>query len=209
MRQSEYMRTIARAVGRSQAAVRSLIAKSGGVRPVVPTEWSEARLSMTEREEISRGIAGGISARQIAAGLGRAPSTISREIAVNGGRTAYRCCEAEASARLRARRPKSAKLAACRPTASGSRGQTREALVTRADRRLVARRPSPTIRRCEVSHETIYMSLFVQGRGAGLRHELFRFVYTRGQAIRRPKGSRRATGPGCDQRHGDDLGTPG
>ena len=82
----EYMRPIARAIGRSSNAVRDLIAKTGGVRPLVPTEWSEARLSLAEREEISRGIAGGRSARQIAAGLGRAPSTISREIAVNGGR---------------------------------------------------------------------------------------------------------------------------
>ena len=77
----EYMRPIARAIGRSQRSVRALIAKTGGVRPLVPTEWSEARLSLAEREEISRGIAGGISARQIAVTLGRAPSTISREIA--------------------------------------------------------------------------------------------------------------------------------
>jgi hypothetical protein len=53
----EYMRPIARAVGRSQAAVRSLIAKTGGVRPLVPTDWSDLRLSLAEREVISRGIA--------------------------------------------------------------------------------------------------------------------------------------------------------
>jgi hypothetical protein len=69
----EYMRPIARAIGRSSNAVRDLIAKTGGVRPLVPTEWSDARLSLAEREEISRGIAQGISARQIAGGLGRAP----------------------------------------------------------------------------------------------------------------------------------------
>lgn len=84
----EYMRPIARAIGRSQGAVRDLIAKTGGVRPLDPTEWSEARLSLTEREEISRGVAGGESARQIAARLGRAPSTISRELKANGGRDA-------------------------------------------------------------------------------------------------------------------------
>src|ERR1700692_4518334 len=102
----EYMRPIARAVGRSQAAVRSLIAKTGGVRPLVATDWSDLRLCLAEREVISRGIAAGTSARQIAASLGRSPSTIAREIAANGGRTRYRCCEAETSARRRARRPK-------------------------------------------------------------------------------------------------------
>jgi hypothetical protein len=63
-----------RSIGRSQASVRELILKSGGVRPVAPTVWSEARISLTEREEISRGLATGLSMRQVAAALGRAPS---------------------------------------------------------------------------------------------------------------------------------------
>jgi IS30 family transposase len=189
----EYMRPIARAVGRSQAAVRSLIAKTGGVRPLVPTEWSEARLSLAEREEISRGIAGELSARQIAAGLGRAPSTISREIAANGGRTDYRCCEAEASARLRARRPKPAKLARCRKlrTVVEAKLEKHWSPQQIADWLPTAFPDNPEMR---VSHETIYMSLFVQGRGA-LRHELFRCLRQR-QAIRRPKGTRLPTGKG-------------
>src|SRR5580704_10731613 len=108
----EYMRPIARAVGRSQGAVRDLIAKTGGVRPLVPTEWSDARLSLVEREEISRGIAGGESLRHIALRLDRAPSTVSREVTANGGRVAYRACDAHTLARLGARRPKAAKLAA-------------------------------------------------------------------------------------------------
>ena len=62
----QYMRPIARAIGRSSGAVRDLIAKTGGVRPLAPTEWSDARLSLVEREEISRGIAGGESLRHIA-----------------------------------------------------------------------------------------------------------------------------------------------
>src|SRR5260370_28849486 len=90
----EYMRPIARAVGRSQAAIRALIGRSGGVRPLAPTEWSGARLSLLEREEISRGIAGGKSARHIALGLGRSPSTVSREINANGARSSYRACKA-------------------------------------------------------------------------------------------------------------------
>jgi IS30 family transposase len=189
----EYMRPIARAVGRSQAAVRSLIAKTGGVRPLVPTEWSEARLSLSEREEISRGIAGELSAREIAAGLGRAPSTISREIAANGGRTGYRCCEAEASARLRARRPKPAKLARCRKlrTVVEAKLEKHWSPQQIADWLPTAFPDDPEMR---VSHETIYMSLFVQGRGA-LRHELFRCL-RQGQAIRRPKGTRLPTGKG-------------
>lgn len=189
----EYMRPIARAVGRSQASVRNLIAKTGGVRPVVPTEWSEARLLLAEREEISRGIAGGISAREIAAALDRSPSTISREIAANGGRARYRCCEAEASARLRARRPKPAKLARCRKlrTVVEAKLEKRWSPQQIADWLPEAFPDDPEMR---VSHETIYMSLFVQGRGA-LRHELFRCL-RQGQAIRRPKGTRLPTGKG-------------
>jgi hypothetical protein len=61
----QYMRPIARAIGRSSGAVRDLIAKTGGVRPLVPTEWTDARLSLVEREEISRGIAGGESGAAI------------------------------------------------------------------------------------------------------------------------------------------------
>ena len=109
----EYMRPIARAIGRSQGSVRYLITKTGGVRPLAPTEWSDARLSLMEREEISRGIAGGESLRRIALRLGRAPSTVSREVAANGGRLSYRACDAHTLARLGARRPKAAKLAVC------------------------------------------------------------------------------------------------
>jgi transposase, IS30 family len=189
----EYMRPIARAVGRSQAAVRALIARTGGVRPLVPTDWSDLRLSLAEREVISRGIAAGSSARQIAASLGRAPSTISREIAANGGRTRYRCCEAEISARRRARRPKSAKLAAC--------PRLRRAVEAKLEKRWSPQQIAdwlpgafPEDPEMRVSHETIYMSLFVQGRGA-LRHELHRCL-RQGQAIRRPKGKRLPTGKG-------------
>jgi transposase, IS30 family len=189
----EYMRPIARAVGRSQAAVRSLIAKTGGVRPLVPTDWSDVRLSLAEREVISRGIAAERSARQIAASMGRSPSTISREIAANGGRSGYRCCEAETSARRRARRPKSAKLAACprlRRTVE-AKLEKRWSPQQIADWLPEAFPDDPEMR---VSHETIYMSLFVQGRGA-LRHELHRCL-RQGQAIRRPQGKRLPTGKG-------------
>ena len=201
----EYMRPIARAIGRSQGAVRDLIAKTGGVRPLAPTQWSDARLSLTEREEISRGIASGESARQIAARLGRAASSISREIKANGGRGAYRACEAETTARLGARRPKVAKLAAC--------PRLRRVVQGRLEKRWSPQqiadwlpRAFPDDPEMRVSHETIYMSLFVQGRGA-LRQELF---------SQPPPGASHAPAPwqagthgqGDPQRHGHDLEAP-
>jgi len=189
----EYIRPIARAIGRSHAGVRELIAKHGGVRPVVPTEWSDARLSLAEREEISRGIAAGHSARQIALGLSRAPSTISREIAANGGRGNYRACEAESTARLRARRPKVAKLARC--------PRLRRVVEGKLEKRWSPQQIAdwlpevfPDEPEMRVSHETIYMSLFVQGRGA-LRQELHRCL-RRGRATRRRRGARGPTGKG-------------
>jgi IS30 family transposase len=189
----EYMRPIARAIGRSQGAVRDLITKTGGVRPLVPNEWSDARLSLVEREEISRGIAGGESARCIAMRLGRAPSTISREIGANGGRTRYRACEAHTLARLSARRPKRAKLAAC--------PRLRKVVEAKLQKRWSPQqiadwlpREYPSDPEMRVSHETIYMSLFVQGRGA-LRHELFRCL-RQGRALRCPKGARLPSGKG-------------
>jgi len=189
----QYMRPIARAIGRSSNAVRDLIAKTGGVRPLVPTEWSDARLSLVEREEISRGIAGGESLRHIALRLGRAPSTISREVAANGGRLSYRACDAHALARLSARRPKTAKLAAC--------PRLRRVVEAKLEKRWSPQqiadwlpRAYPKHPEMRVSHETIYMSLFVQGRGA-LRQELYRTL-RQGRALRCPKGARQPSGKG-------------
>jgi IS30 family transposase len=71
------------------------------------------RLSLQEREEISRGLAGGASLRTIARRLGRAPSTVSREVAANGGRRRYRACRADQVAVRRMRRPKPSKLVTC------------------------------------------------------------------------------------------------
>jgi len=189
----QYIQPIARAIGRSSKAVRALITKTGGVRPLVPNEWSDARLSLVEREEISRGIAGGESARRIALRLGRAPSTISREIDANGGRSRYRACEAHTLARLGARRPKRAKLAA----SPRLRRVVEAKLQKRWSPQQIADwlpREYPLDPEMRVSHETIYMSLFVQGRGA-LRHELFRCL-RQGRALRCPKGARLPSGKG-------------
>ena len=188
----ESMRSIARSIHKGQATVRDLIAKSGGIRPVIPSRWSELRLSLVEREEISRGLARGESARRIAERLGRAPSTISREIARNGG-AGYRACDAEAFARRRARRPKRAKLARCRRL---RRVVEAKLALEWAPQQIAAwlAEEYPSDPEMRVSHETIYMSLFIQGRGA-LRQELHRSLRT-GRAIRRPRGTRQPDGRG-------------
>src|SRR5439155_22175271 len=150
--------------------------------PLAPTVWSDVRLSLVEREEISRGIAAGQSATAIASRLGRAASTVSREIKANGGRGRYRACEGETSARRRARRPRPAKLAAC----PRLRRVVEAKLAVRwspqqiADWLATEFADDPEMR---VSQETIHMSLFVQGRGA-LRQELFRCL-RQGRATRR------------------------
>ena len=100
----------ARALGLSTGAVRAYLVRCGGIRPA-PRRRSPGRLSLAEREEISRGLAAGLSLRAIAAGLGRAPSTVSREVAAHGGRGRYRAAPADQLAWSRARRPKACKLA--------------------------------------------------------------------------------------------------
>ena len=107
----ESQRSISRRLGRSPSSIRTHLLGSGFRRPVPGPEWSALRLSLTEREEISRGLAAGESMRCIAAGLGRSGSTVSREVAANGGRYRYRAMTAHRASRHRARRPKSAKLA--------------------------------------------------------------------------------------------------
>ena len=109
----ESQRSIARALGRSPSTVRTVLVSSRWRRPVPPREWSSLRLSLVEREEISRGIAEGLSLRAIATGLGRSPSTVCREVAANGGRSRYRAVAAHRSSRIRAKRPKPMKLGTC------------------------------------------------------------------------------------------------
>jgi IS30 family transposase len=146
---------------------------------------SPLRLSLAEREEISRGLAAGWPVRAIARTVGRAPSTVCREVAANGGRERYRACAADRRAVRLMRRPKPAKLAVC--------PRLREVVEGKLELRwspqqiaawlALAYPDEPEMR---VSHETIYLSLFVQARGA-LRKELFRCLRT-GRARRRPRG---------------------
>lgn len=106
----ETLTEIGRAVGRAMTTVRSFVLRHDSRRPVPPTVWSELRLSAQEREEISRGSVAKDSFRAIAGRLGRAPSTVSREVDANGGRDDYRAHASEAVARQRACRPKQRRL---------------------------------------------------------------------------------------------------
>ena len=101
---------IAKLVGIKLPSVFEFLAKFGGIEPV-PRKRRDDFLTSREREEISRGLAAGWSMRDIAYELGRSPSTISREIARNGGRDRYRAEKAEARAWEEAKRPKRCKLA--------------------------------------------------------------------------------------------------
>ncbi len=103
-------RLIGRDLGRSAASIRAFVESWGGVRPE-PRRRSLRHLSLIEREEISRGVAAGDSLRSIGVRLGRAASTVSRELARNGGHHRYRAHHADKAAWRRARRPKPSKLA--------------------------------------------------------------------------------------------------
>ena len=131
---------------------------------------SPHRLSWEERERISRGLAVGESARAIARGLGRAPSTVCREIARCGGRERYRAVRAEVLAKERCQRPKSRKLAVCpRLLAAVEEGLLEGWSPQQISARL--KRAFPDDQEMRISHETIYLSLFVQSRGE-LRRQL-------------------------------------
>jgi DNA-binding CsgD family transcriptional regulator len=162
------VKVLARAMRRHPSTVWDLLKRSGGVRPAPRRRW-ELRLSLAEREEISRGLAAGESLRTIAARLGRAPSTVSRDVAGNGGRGRYRALAADRAAWARACRPKQTKLARW----PGLRSMVDYKLELRWSPEQIAgwlRRRFPTGTAMHVSHETTYRSLFVQTRG-DLRHE--------------------------------------
>jgi IS30 family transposase len=179
----ERAQSIGPAVGCHHNTVRELVAHSGGIRPRERKRAARS-LSVAEREEISRGLAQGESMRSIAARLGRAPSTVSREVAHNGGPRGYRALAADRQAWALAERPKPAKLATC--------PKLRHIVERKLERHWSPRQISRWLARTfpgdpelQVSHETIYLSLFVQGRGA-LRKELHQALRT-GRAMRRPK----------------------
>jgi IS30 family transposase len=185
-------RLIAKEIGRAHNAVARhlrVMRRPPAREPV----RSALRLSLSEREEISRGLAGGESLRTIARRLGRAASTISREVTANGGRRRYRACRADKAALARMRRPKVSKLAAC--------SRLRAVVEAKLELRWSPTQISgwlvdsfPDDPEMRVSHETIYLSLFVQARGA-LRKELTRYLRS-GHTTRRPKGHTVMNGQG-------------
>jgi IS30 family transposase len=191
-RRGESLRLIARRLGKRGPSVRAFVLQSGGVQHHPPRRAPRC-LTMAEREEISRGVAAGEPCRQIAARLGRAPSTVSRELARNGGRGRYRAQAADAAAFGRAQRPKPAKLL----LEPRLRAVVEAKLALRWSPQQIAgwlplAYPQDPVMR--VSHETIYLSLFVQSRGA-LRRELQRCLRT-GRAMRYPRGKRLPQGRG-------------
>jgi IS30 family transposase len=191
-RSGQAVKVLAREMRRHPSTVRDLLKRCGGVRPA-PRRRCELRLSLVEREEISRGLAAGASLRSIARQLHRAPSTISREVAGQGGRAGYRAVVAEATAWSRASRPKPTKLSRY----PGLMAMVEEKLEEHWSPQQIAgwlRRRFPTSTVMRVSHETIYRSLFVQARGE-LRHELTAHLRTR-RAMRRPAGTRLPDGRG-------------
>ncbi len=187
------VKRIARYLGRRNSSLRKFIADAGGKRPTARRRC-ELRLPLAEREEISRGLAGGSSIRRIAAQIGRAPSTVSREVNANGGRSKYRALPADRAAQRRALRPKRAKLAQRRRL----RRVVERKLADLWSPALIARwlaEAYPNDPEMRVSHETIYQSLFVQSRGA-LRKELHACLRT-GRAMRRAKAyTKRNVGQG-------------
>ena len=165
--------------------MRKWVKASGGVRPRPPVPRAPLRLSVAEREEISRGLAAGWSFAAIGRGLGRPTSTVSREVGRNGGRRRYRAARADKRAVALAVRPKPAKLTAC-PVL---RERVEADLRARWSPQQISARlrvQFPDQPEMRVSHETIYTSLFVQARGT-LRQELTGFLRT-GRAVRRPQG---------------------
>jgi len=165
----ESLQQIAQLFDRNHSSIQQILAATGGIRPA-PRCRSRLALTLGEREEISRSVVAGHSIRSIAAQLNRAPSTVSRELKRNGGQVCYRASQADQSAWDRGRRPKTGKLAQnrvlARIVASKLQRQWSPEQVAGWLKRTY---PDDTSR--QVSHETIYRSLFIQARGA-LKKEL-------------------------------------
>jgi len=180
-KRGESLNSIGRLFDRGSSSIFTLLAPTGGIRPA-PRKRSGSALTLSEREEISRGLATRQSMRWIASNLDRSPSTISREIRRNGGRDNYRASRADQSTWDRAHRPKSCKLA-CNP-------ELRDAASIKLKLEWSPQQVSGWLKHeyaeneeMQVSHETIYKTLFIQARGA-LKKELQQHLRSR-RAIRR------------------------
>lgn len=178
----ESLGSIARLFDRGHSSIERILMMTGGIRPA-SRHRSRRSLSLEEREEISRGVVAERSIRLIAASLNRSPSTISREIHRNGGRLCYRASKADQAAWDRACRPKTCKLVANRALA---RIVAKQLQLEWSPEQIAGwlKRTYPDDESYQVSHETIYRSLFIQARGA-LKKELL-------QHLRRTRVMRRS-----------------
>ena len=181
--QGESLHQIARLFDRHHSSVRGILAETGGIRPSTRRRSPRA-LSLAEREDVSRALVSGHSIRSIAATQGRAPSTISREIRRNGGAERYRASRADQAAWDRAHRPKACKLALHPALAK----RVADKLQQQWSPQQIAgwlMHTYPDDATCQVSHETIYRTLFIQSRGA-LKKELLEHL-RRTRAMRRSR----------------------
>lgn len=182
-RKGDTLHAIAKLFDRYHSAVQKILSETGGIQPA-PRRRSCWALTLPEREEISRGLVAGHSIRSIAAKLGRAPSTISREINRNGESSRYRAAKADQAAWDRARRPKTCKLADNRHLAH----IVSDKLKSLWSPEQIAgwlKCAYPDSEEYQVSHETIYRTLYIQTRGA-LKKELLAHL-RRTRAMRRSR----------------------
>jgi IS30 family transposase len=189
---------IAQLFNRAHTSVQNILSRTGGIRPPLRRRCPRS-LTLAEREEISRGLAEGRSVRSVALQLGRAPSTVSREIKRNGGSSDYRATEADDAAWDRALRPKLCKLVEDRDLA---RVVTDKLRLLWSPEQIAGwlKHTYPSDETWHVSHETIYRSLFIQTRGA-LKKELLQY-------LRRTRGMRRSRHyTQKTDNHGQILGT--
>jgi IS30 family transposase len=191
-RRGDAIREMERTLGETLPRIRRYLRESGGMPPI-PRRRRLDHLSLEEREEISRGIAAGLSARVIAGRIDRPSSTVSREIARNGGRDAYRALVADAAAFQRARRPKPSKLAA--------NVRLRELVADKLDDDWSPQQIAQWLRRefggdvaMRISHESIYRDLYMPSRKV-FDATMFHCLRSK-RSIRRPRGKKRSHGRG-------------
>jgi transposase, IS30 family len=179
----ESLKEIGRAFGKPSSSIHFQVSPHGGIRPT-PRRRSRLSLTLSEREEISRGLAAHQSARSMARLLGRSASTVSRELGRNGGYDCYRAALADAKAWDRARRPKRCKLANSPRLRQAVASQLR---LNWSPEQIAGwlKRAHPEDESYRVSHETIYRSLYVQARGV-LKKELLGYLRSK-RTIRRSK----------------------
>ncbi len=182
----ESMSSIGRGFDRDSSSIYPLLSRSGGIRPPM-RKRSRLALTLDERELISRGVAALHSIRSIALELCRSASTVSREISRNGGYDQYRAVDAENQAWVRALRPKRCKLSTNKLL---QRVISNKLTIHWSPEQIAGwlKRKYPDKEHNQVSHETIYRSLFVQARGV-LKKELVQYLRSR-RTMRRSKHAR-------------------